>query len=233
MAEMVMDSIETPTSNPRSETFGYVCHRCLKCCHHKRIQLNPYEVARLARNRGVTTSELHTAYTADGAGLYLAQTESGACVFLGSEGCTVHPDRPLACRLYPLGRHTTVDGQEWFSHSETHPQSHGEFTHSGTIADFLLAQGADPYLRAVDDYYSWLCAACENLHEASDGETVNLSEQHVAIARDLLDMDAAIARHCAATELAEPTDIEARRKLHLTILHRQLEQNGGRHHEQA
>ena len=29
----------------------------------------------------------------------LKQTESGACVFLGAEGCMVHPDRPLVCRL--------------------------------------------------------------------------------------------------------------------------------------
>jgi uncharacterized protein len=228
-----MDSIETFTSNPRSETFGYVCHRCLKCCHHKRIQLNPYEVARLARNRGVTTSELRAAYTVDGAGLYLTQTESGACVFLGGEGCTVHPDRPLACRLYPLGRHTTADGQEWFSHSEAHPQSEGEFTRSGTISDFLLAQDTRPFILAVDDYYSWLCTAYGHVREASNGEATNLSEQHVAVARDLLDMDAAIARHCAATKIPEPTDIEARRKLHLTILYQQLEQTTGGHREQT
>jgi Fe-S-cluster containining protein len=99
-----MDRIPPTLSDPRAEAFGYVCHRCLKCCQHKLIQLNPYEIARLARNRGMTTSEFRSAWTMDGVGLYLAQTKSGTCVFLGGDGCTVHPDRPLVCRLYPLGR---------------------------------------------------------------------------------------------------------------------------------
>ncbi len=71
------------TSGPRLEPFGYVCHSCSRCCYRKGIQVNPYEVARLARNCALTTSEFRAAWTADGAGLFLAQTESGACVFLG------------------------------------------------------------------------------------------------------------------------------------------------------
>jgi len=228
-----MDSIVPPSTGPRDETFGYVCRRCLKCCHHKRIQLNPYEVARLARNRGLTTSEFRAAWTEDGAGLVLAQTESGACVFLGSEGCTVHPDRPLACRLYPLGRHVSADGAESFSHVEPHPQSRGEFTRSGTIAEFLVTQDAHPFMHAADDYYLWLCATREYLDEASDGEAANVSAEDEDIARDLLDMDHAIARYCAATELAEPTDIEARRELHLTILYQQLGQTTGGRRERT
>jgi Fe-S-cluster containining protein len=224
---MIMDRTVPRLSDPRAETFGYQCSRCLKCCHHKRIQLNPYEIARLARNRGLTTSEFRAAWTEKGVGLALSQTENGACVFLGSEGCTVHTDRPLACRLYPLGRHLSFDGAESFSHVEPHPQSRGEFTRSGTIAEFLVAQGAHPFMRAADDYYYWLCAAHESLYGASDGEAENVSAEDQDGARELLDMDAAIARHCAAADVAEPTDIEARRELHLTILYQQLGQTGG------
>ena len=64
-----MNSTAPQLPDPRAETFGYVCHRCMKCCHHKRIQLNPYEVARLARNRGMTTGEFRAVCTEDGAGL--------------------------------------------------------------------------------------------------------------------------------------------------------------------
>jgi Fe-S-cluster containining protein len=228
-----MDSIETPPSDPRDETFGYVCRRCLKCCHHKRIQLNPYEVARLARNRGLTTSEFRAAWTNDGTGLVLRQTESGACVFLGSEGCIVHPDRPLVCRLYPLGQHVTADGTESFSHREPHPQSRGEFTRTGTIGEFLVAQDAYPFMQAADDYFFWLCVVRESVDETSNAQAANLSSGDEDIARDLLDMDGAIARHCAAAEASEPTDIEARKELHLTILHQQLEAITGGHHEGA
>jgi hypothetical protein len=229
-----MSNAKTPSFvEPRSEAFGYVCHRCLKCCHHKRIQLGPYEVARLARNRGLTTSEFRAAWTEDGAGLVLGQTESGACVFLGSEGCTVHPDRPLVCRLYPLGRHVRADGTEWFSHLEPHPQSQGEFNRGGKIADFLISQDAAPFVRAADDYFFWLCAAREYLDETTDSEAPSLSTEDADTARDLLDMDDAIARHCAATAVAEPTDIEARKDLHLKILYQELEITKGACHERT
>ena len=196
-----MDSVAPILADPRAETFGYVCHRCMKCCHHKRIQLNPYEAARLARNRGMTTGEFRAVCTEDGAGLALGRTETGACVFLGSEGCTVHADRPLVCRFYPLGRRTSPDGAELWLHVEPHPQSRGEFTRSGTIADFLVTQDAHPFMRAADEYYLWLCAAHEYLRQASDGEVSNVSVTDQNVARDLLDMDATIARHCAVAEV--------------------------------
>src|ERR1700752_4896509 len=100
---------------PQSQVFGYKCHRCMRCCYDKRIQINPYESARLARNLGQTTTEFRSAWTEDGAGTVLKQTDTGACIFLGNDGCTVHPDRPLVCRLYPLGRRVRADGSESFS----------------------------------------------------------------------------------------------------------------------
>lgn len=218
---MVMDTIKMPPSHPRDEAFGYSCHRCLRCCHHKKIQLNPYEVVRLARNRGLTTGEFRAAWTDAGAGLVLRQTESGACVFLGREGCTVHPDRPLACRLYPLGRHLRADAGEAFFHLEPHPRSRGQFTGAGTIAEFLTSQDAHVFIETFDDYFAWLCAACRRVHEAGDSEDFTAADVEAAI--ELLDMDAMIARHCAAAELAEPTDVEARRELHLAILYQQLD----------
>src|SRR5215468_5694658 len=98
-----MDGVHAQARGPRHEAFGYVCRRCHN--HHKHIQLNPYEVARLARNRNLTTSEFATACTENGEGVILGQTETGACISLGAAGCTVYADRPLVCRLYPLGRH--------------------------------------------------------------------------------------------------------------------------------
>jgi Fe-S-cluster containining protein len=209
-------------ADPRSRAFGYICHRCSRCCYHKEIQVNPYEVARLARNLGQTTTEFRDAWTRDGAGNTLKQTENGACVFLGRDGCTVHADKPLVCRLYPLGRYLTPDGNESFVQLEGHPQSAGEFTNKGTIDEFLKSQGADPFIRAADDYYQWICAARKRL--AAD---VNLSAaddlaEAGAAAADLLDMDSAIASHCTAFGTPEPTDIEDRKQLHLALLYEKL-----------
>ena len=45
---------------------------------------------------------------------------------------------------------------------------------------------------------------------------------------ELLDMDAAIADHCAASGLEPPDEIEARRRLHLSILYALLDRHEGR-----
>jgi Fe-S-cluster containining protein len=213
---------DNAASEPREEAFGYECRRCLNCCHFKHIQLNPYEVARLAGNRGVSTTEFRRSFTVQGAGVALAQTSEGACVFLGPEGCTVHPDRPLVCRLYPLGRHLSWTGVERFSQLEAHPLSAGRLSRRGTIGEYLEAQGAEPFIQAADEYMAWLNRALEHAPEAAE----HLDDKTLAPAPDdevdLMDMDAAIAAHRAATGAAPPADIEARKRLHLSILYEQI-----------
>ena len=195
---------------PERETdaFGYVCGRCNRCCHHKLIQVNPYEVARLARARGQSAAEFR-AQSVDGA--YLKQTEAGACVFLGPQGCTVHADRPLVCRLYPLGRHIRDDGRVRFSVIEGHPQSEGRFDGPGTVADYMAAQGAEPFVQAADDYFFWWRRAAEAL------ETTGADEAE-ATDDDWLDLEVTVERHCRAAGVAAPSDLEQRRRLHLAIL---------------
>jgi uncharacterized protein len=215
-------------SNPRLEQFGYVCRRCNRCCYHKDIQVNPYELARLARQLSLSTTKFRTTYTRNGLGTLLNQTETGACVFLGPEGCTVHPDRPLVCRLYPLGRHVLQDGTERFSHIDAHPESAGEYTNSGTISEFLESQNTAAYLAAADEYFCWLSAAYErfDIDAAAEGTTTQTDDGDQL--NDLFDMDVAIASHCTKTGMVEPTDIEHRKQLHLTILYQQLNAENGR-----
>ena len=191
-----------------SDAFGYVCGRCNRCCHDKGIQVNPYEVARLARACGQSAAEFRES-SLDG--VYLKRTGSGACVFLGPEGCTVHADRPLVCRVYPLARHIRHDGHVWFSTLDGHPQSVGRFTGEGTVADYLAGQGAAPFIRAADDYFFWWCRAADTL---ADG----VEDADDEDAADWLDLDAAVERHSALTGAPVPDDLEQRRLLHLTIL---------------
>jgi uncharacterized protein len=204
----------------RRERFGYVCRACSRCCAHKIIQVNPYEVARLARRTGQTTAAFIASCTEEG-GAILKRTEDDVCIFLDERGCSVHPDRPLVCRLYPLGRRVAPDGTEVWLKTEPHPQSEGEYTETGTIAAFIAAQGALPFMRAADDYADWVRKADALLQkEIGDGEGE-------PIPNDLLDMDAAISAFCMQTGTREPSDIEDRRKLHLEILNRQLDRFDG------
>jgi hypothetical protein len=222
-----LDGSRRSAPGPRGEAFGYVCRRCSRCCRDKDIHVNPYEVARLARRLGQTTGEFRIAWTRDGAGTSLRQTESGACALLGPAGCTVHSDRPLVCRLYPLGRHVLADGTEWFSRLEGHPQSAGEITDRGTISEFLEAQEAQDFMTAADDYFGWFCAARERLGEDVPADESDEPAQVAALAADLIDMDAAIARHCAATATAEPHEMEDRKRLHMEILYREIADHTG------
>lgn len=211
----------------RSTGFGYVCRRCSRCCQHKRIQLNPYEVARLARARNQSTTEFRRASTVDGQGTALAQKDDGTCVFLGPQGCEVHADRPLVCRLYPLGRHVRADGFEYFTRHEGHPLSEGEFTDRGTIDGFLEAQGAKLFMAAQDRYFQFLCWAHEQIAAAQ--ETTDTNPVDDAVGVDLLDIDLMIAEHCADTGENEPVDIEDRLRLHLNLLYDLIANKEGQH----
>ncbi len=218
-----MDALAASLVSARDEAFGFVCTRCSRCCYDKGIQVNPYEIARLARRLGLHTAEFTARWTIDGQGTQLARTEEGACVFLGPGGCTVHPDRPLVCRIYPLGRHISGDGVETFSRMEPHPQSEGRITADGTIRAYLDVQGAEPYIAAVDAYFKWVLAADAALDTPGDDGVSAFVLRDAGDARALLDMDTCLARYAAATGIAVPTDIAARSSLHLDILTKAIE----------
>jgi len=215
------------TRYTRDSAFSYTCHACSRCCHDKIIHLNPYEVARLAQNRGVGTSEFLTQYT-DAAGTALKRVEEGACVFLTAEGCTVHADRPLVCRIYPLGRHVTAQGEEWFSELAPHPQTEGGYGTAGTVEQYLTTQGAAPYIQAVDRYLDVLGRMAAVLQTCM-GEELETCREAQRTVDDLvkgvnpdvpawLDMDRVVREYCHAKGLAVPDDPVQRMELHIHAL---------------
>ncbi len=97
--------------------FTFQCHpgvSCyLKCCHNVKIYLFPYDVLRLKQRLNLHSAEFVRKYTRLGEGshpffpgvmLNMASSDELPCPFLSKEGCTVYPDRPSACRTYPLER---------------------------------------------------------------------------------------------------------------------------------
>ena len=201
----------------RDAAFSYTCNRCKTCCRNKVIPLNPYEVLRLAQNQGLSMSEFIERRTAEGQGValkFLPPGEGGTCVFLGEEGCTVHPDRPLACRLYPLGRWTAGPGIEAFARVELDPGSKGEFGDKGTIADFLAGQGTEPYFAAAE-LYLYLYSKMSDIFERI--EAGELSADHLPD-EDWLDVEGVVARHCAAQGLRVPANADETARLHVEIV---------------
>jgi hypothetical protein len=80
------------------------------CCRNIDISLTPYDILRLKRRLGSSSTAFLREYTLpyemekDGlAGVKLRPVEGGtACRFMREEGCSVYADRPTACRYYPV-----------------------------------------------------------------------------------------------------------------------------------
>lgn len=93
-----------------SDTLPLTCSRSGNCCHGNKVLLNPWELAYLAAEKHVSTTEFRNLYTEwRGVRLKFAgavrYNEKQACnLYLNAKGCSVHIARPLACRLFPLGR---------------------------------------------------------------------------------------------------------------------------------
>jgi Fe-S-cluster containining protein len=210
----------------RDSAFSYTCNQCSRCCYAKRIQVNPYEVARLARNKGLSTTDLIANYLEPGKP-YLDNQSDGACVFLTDQGCGVHADRPLVCRLYPLGQTLTGEGEESFLYATPHPKTEGVYGHDGTIEDFLTAQGVSSFLEVRDRYvavvYRLLDILAQDVEDNEDAiETTKEAFGNEALIQqalgEWLDMDVVVARHCQTHHVNEPTDLEARLALYLEAM---------------
>ncbi|MBI4800131.1 MAG: YkgJ family cysteine cluster protein [Desulfarculus sp.] len=176
--------------------FCYHCLRCSRCCHDQAIQVNPYEILRLARHLGLSTSQFIERHTTN-AGLFLRFTSEGACGFLTPQGCGVHPARPLVCRLYPLGREIDLQEGEGFVLLERHPQCPALVGGAGRLGEYLDEQGAGPFLAAADLYLELVLEMHEALRRhaplGAGGETLaGLGRSAVQAVNPWLDVDAVL-----------------------------------------
>ncbi len=211
-----------PLPSLRDTAYSYQCNNCKRCCHDKLIQVNPYEVARLAHNLQVSTGEFARDCLEDN--VYLKRTANGACIFLNEQGCGVHADRPMVCRIYPLGRHVAGDGGETFSHLTAHPQTAGVYGVSQTVWDYLEQQGAPEYMQAADQYLdlfhrlhaALLTSMRQQPKAAQDiGEVASAAKQEMPA---WLDVDSVVAIHCALNDVPVPEAIDARMKIHIAAI---------------
>lgn len=101
----------------RQEDFNFACHKgvsCFtECCRMLELALTPYDVLRLRKGTGLSSSQLLERYIIEEQDpgeafprFYLTMVDDGraSCVFVSQQGCTVYQHRPGACRTYPLGR---------------------------------------------------------------------------------------------------------------------------------
>jgi hypothetical protein len=147
---------------PRLTPDDLVTFRCspeidcfTQCCRDVSIVLTPYDVLRLSRALGVRTDEFLEAHTITPftrdqkvpVVLLKMDPETKRCPFVGETGCRVYPDRPWACRMYPLGLAEPKDaGARRFHFLVREDSCHGH--HCGTartVRQWVREQGVDDY----------------------------------------------------------------------------------------
>ncbi|MBI4753968.1 MAG: YkgJ family cysteine cluster protein [Betaproteobacteria bacterium] len=140
----------------------FSCHKGIgcwnACCSNIDVSLTPYDIVRLKKRLGITSTDFLREYTVpyemekDGiAGVKFRPVDNGtACRFMRPEGCAVYEDRPTACRYYPVAllsmrrQDEYVDRDAYAVVKESHCKGH-EVERRLTIADYRKEQGLEEY----------------------------------------------------------------------------------------
>ena len=133
---------------------------CLSNCCTKSapVVLNPFEIAAICRKSGLSYEDLLDVVEtdrADGFPLVMLPRDP-ACHFFTSRGCSIYDARPLACRLFPLGR-VFHEGR---SHIVLPAQNvcAGLSPASGcTVADYLAQQDTATQIEMADQWIDFVC----------------------------------------------------------------------------
>jgi uncharacterized protein len=151
-----------PTMYDESKEIQFSCHKGIgcwnACCANIDISLTPYDIIRLKKRLGTTSTEFLREYTVpyemekDGiAGVKFRPVDNGtACRFMQDEGCAVYEDRPTACRYYPVAllsmrkQDEYTDTQSYAIVEEEHCKGH-QVNRRLTIADYRKEQGVNEY----------------------------------------------------------------------------------------
>lgn len=144
------------------------CHNC--CDRQGRLPLTKDDILTIAKKLGYTPSEFMKKETQLSTwqeqetmnGLITTLTmvslkrkqdelpeEDGkpiSCRFLDSKGgCTIHPDKPGVCWLYPFASWLEADGRG-------QPVVHASFQFTGDCPGFFLASSLDPVMKVLTEY---------------------------------------------------------------------------------
>ena len=169
------------------------CSRRGTCCHGNQVMLNPWELVCLAREKKIPPGEFRTLYCEYGGIRLRFDGEVGwrgkrACSqYIGDFGCSVHLGRPLACRLFPLGREIQREEVYYMYQGDEFPCLDGCPEVSGhphlSVGEYLKVQITERFEKAQDEYLELMQNLADNafvllldtgLAESGDKETLPL-----------------------------------------------------------
>jgi Fe-S-cluster containining protein len=149
-------TVLTPENNFRFECRpGFDCFT--RCCRNITIVLTPYDVLRMKNALNISSGDFLADYTMSMIGdtglpvvlLKMKDDDEKNCPFVTNRGCTIYPDRPWSCRIYPLqpesSKITEKAGKQYYSVMDV-PFCLGlEADKSLTLAKWIEEQGVSVY----------------------------------------------------------------------------------------
>ncbi len=127
------------------------------CTKSAPIILNPYEIALICFESGMSYEDLLDFVETDRAKsfpLVMLPRDPG-CHFWTGKGCRIYRGRPLACRLYPLGR-VYENGKSYIVHPELNICSRLSPSLSRTVADYFKSQDVDMQITMADAWIEFV-----------------------------------------------------------------------------
>jgi Fe-S-cluster containining protein len=128
------------------------------CCRSgSPIVLNPYEIALICRESGMSYEDLLDIVETDrvnGFPLVMLPRDP-ACHFWTEGGCRIYPARPLACRLFPLGR-VFDNGRSHLVLPERNVCTGLAPSPTETVADYLRDQGTAVHIKMADRWVEFV-----------------------------------------------------------------------------
>ncbi|WP_405605056.1 YkgJ family cysteine cluster protein [Polaribacter sp. Asnod1-A03] len=184
--------MQTTKLTPKS-ILPLTCSRSGTCCFGKAVMLNPWELLCFSIEKKLTQKEFRDLYT-DFGGIQLTfngkedkKGQKACSQYIDNFGCSVHLGRPLACRLYPLGRQIQFDKAQYIYEGNQFPclTDCAEVLDLPklSVEDYLQGQGATPFEQAQDAYLQVMQNIADigfellldsGLSESGDTETLSL-----------------------------------------------------------
>jgi hypothetical protein len=151
-----------PAQLDGSAVIQFRCHKDIDCfnacCKNIDIMLTPYDILRLKKRLGISSTEFLRQYTEPfefgknsiGGVRYKPKEGSSECRFVTDAGCSVYEDRPTACRYYPVGLLSLRRQDENFDRASyalvKEDHCHGHFEDRKlTIDEYREEQGLDEF----------------------------------------------------------------------------------------
>jgi len=144
------------------DSLPLTCSRSGTCCHGNLVRLNPWELAQLSNAKNISSAEFLETFTIAGGSILHFNgkpnhTGKRSCgQYVEGNGCSVHRSRPLACRLFPLGRQIQNGTSQYIFQGKEFPclmecPEVTDLPHL-TVEEYLSGQETKAFENAQDEY---------------------------------------------------------------------------------